>query len=192
MSKQIIIFDRDDFVDDPVFREKLNTIAGYASEGIVVQKPLVLEYQPGQGFLIRLEDVDEEEAEAEVGDASELYKIQSIENDYLVCKTWDGTTLGTDAVKIAKPWLLQHQIGRYATAITLASVDSQTVNVGFADDVEATWKVAPAYAVDDLIQAVARLTGVTETIEDEAIPLLMMDINHDARAWCEIQPEPEE
>lgn len=119
------------------------------------------------------------------GDTSQLFKIQSIANDYLACKSWDGENEGEEIIHIAKPWLLQHDLARYAQLSSLTTVDAQTVQVETTDDIEATWKITPAYAPGDLIQAVTRKTGVL--VNDEELPL--MDMNHDARAWGEVTVE---
>lgn len=119
------------------------------------------------------------------GDASQLFKVQSVANDYLACKSWDGENEGEEAIHIAKPWLLQHDVARYAQLSSLTTVDAQTVEVQTNDEIEATWKVTPAYAPGDLIQAVTRKTGVL--VNDEELPL--MDMNHDARAWGEVAVE---
>ncbi len=92
---------------------------------------------------------------------------------------------GDVVIHIAKPWLLQHDVARYAQLSSLTTVDTQTVQVETNDEIEATWKVTPAYAPGDLIQAVTRKTGVL--VDDEELPL--MDMNHDARAWGEVTVE---
>lgn len=132
------------------------------------------------------------------GDSSQLYKVATVHEDYLVCHTWDPTTEteGEDDVHIAKPWMLQQDLARYAHLTSLTSVDEQTVTVVTEDDaeeeIEAIWKIAPAYAEGDLIQAVARHTGITVEIDEEMKDVTLMDMNHDARAWCEVIPPEEE
>jgi hypothetical protein len=34
-------------------------------------------------------------------------KVQSVADDHLVCRLWDGTTLGTNDIKVAKPFALR-------------------------------------------------------------------------------------
>ena len=120
-----------------------------------------------------------------------LAKIKSIANDYLVVNTWDGLILGATDLYVAKPRMLQHGLTRYAHLVSITTVDTQTVNVETTDEITGQWKVAPAYAVGDLIQvASSRITGITASIEAITTDLTMMDQNEDARAWVEI-PEVE-
>jgi hypothetical protein len=42
--------------------------------------------------------------------ASEMYRLKSVQADYLVCRTWDGTTEGDTDVYIAKEPKLRHSI----------------------------------------------------------------------------------
>ena len=33
-------------------------------------------------------------------------RVKSVQDDHLVCRTWDGTTEGTSDIKVAKPYVI--------------------------------------------------------------------------------------
>ena len=108
------------------------------------------------------------------------YRVNVIENDYLEVGTWDGTTEGTAAVYIAKPFKLRHIAGHYAGLTGLTTSTAQEVSATNGSEVE-TWVGTPSYAVDDEIYAVpCQGTGVTVGGED----VTLIDLNSDGRAWA--------
>lgn len=116
------------------------------------------------------------------------YRVKSVQGDYLTCRTWDGTTEGSDDVYIAKPFKLRH-------SITSAVLDGATVNYTYAslaNNLDGTRTatptsgsaetelVVPRWLANDLIYAVqSNATGVS--VGGNA--LTMVDINADGRAW---------
>lgn len=106
-------------------------------------------------------------------------RVHTVSNDYLVCHTWDGTTEGTDAINVAKPWKLRHDKDNYAGLTTLTTTNSQEVDVGDGTDTE-TWVVTPSYEEDDEIYAEpVQGSGVTVS----SVDLSLVDMNADGRAW---------
>jgi len=90
------------------------------------------------------------------GDAagSSPFRVKSIQNDYLTCRTWDGTTDGSTDVYVAKPFLLRHALANYSTISSFTTVNSQQATViAIADSVTYTWRVVMPYAVNDVIWA---------------------------------------
>ena len=93
--------------------------------------------------------------EVSVASLLSAYKIVSVSSDYVTCNTWDGTTAGSDAIKIAIPPELR-------TEPTLAG--------------DETAEIYPGYAVDGIIWATpTNFTGVTDAD--------LIDLNVDARRW---------
>lgn len=83
------------------------------------------------------------------------FKIQSIENDWLVCRTWDGTVLGDDDYIVVKPESLRHDIIFYPWIDTLLTVDTQEITVEDTNnDLTEVWKVTPPYWVGGEVVAV--------------------------------------
>lgn len=109
------------------------------------------------------------------------YRIKSIHNDYLTCRSWNGTTDGTTDVLIAKPFLLRHVSNNYPWIDTssLATVNAQEVTVDVSS-VEYTWRVTLPYAVDEVIWATATSLG---DVSVSGTPLTLEDTNRAGHAW---------
>lgn len=111
-------------------------------------------------------------------------KIDVIENDYLICNTWDGTTLGTTDIYVAKPYLLQQISHNYPWIDTssLTTINDQTVTVEVMS-VQFTWQITPPYAEGEVIWA------TPTTLDDIAISpgvyCSYVDLNTNGHAWAE-------
>lgn len=109
-------------------------------------------------------------------------RFKSQGNDYIVCRRWDGTTEGTEDVRVAKPWKLRHDADNYGTVTSLATTSASEVDVddgGGGEDAE-TWIITPSYETNDEIYALAvGGTGVTVSGDE----LRFIDMNVDGRAW---------
>lgn len=110
------------------------------------------------------------------------YRVKSVGQDAVTCRTFDGVVEGTDDVVIAKPYLLRltpfHTKSR--GGITY-SYTSNTERVG-TDDVSSdteTQVVVPSYVLDDIIYAIKGIGGGTGVSG-----ATLVDINADARAWA--------
>ncbi len=161
-------------------RGKLNALVTRAMEGVIGRDGIVVDYVPGKGHVIGFER--SVEAGEEGGDSSQCYKVVGIENDYLVCRTWDGEEEGEDDVLVAKPWMLRHDAVRYPWLASLVTREPQIVDVELPGDIETVWMVTPLYYEGCLIQASERVTELE--VDDD--PVVLMDMNHDARAWAEV------
>jgi hypothetical protein len=115
-------------------------------------------------------------------------KIASVDGDYLVCHSWDGTSAGTADISVARPYLLRRTpfdgtAGR--NSITYAYTDDQTRTATKSGEADITEVVTPSYVAGDIIYAAAGIRGGTDAEDDDAAALVWLDLNVDQRAWCE-------
>lgn len=110
-------------------------------------------------------------------------RFHSEENDYIICHSWDGTTEGSTAINVAKPWKLRHDADNYAdvTSLSTTSADEVDVDDGGGGEDEETWVVTPSYQADDEIYAL-RVPGTGVTVS--SVELGLIDLNIDGRAWA--------
>jgi len=106
------------------------------------------------------------------------YKVQSVSNEYVTAKTWDGTTLGSTAVNIAKPWALRVSNkpattdGSAAPFVAMPTLLSGTFALAL--------KVMPEYAANDIIYAEpCDFSGVTVS----SLDLKLIEVAP-GRAWA--------
>lgn len=112
------------------------------------------------------------------------FKVQAIHTDYLTCRSWDGTTLGSIDVNIAMPWDLRR-----------TPFDGQTVNgvtYTYTTDIQRTATdgtntethvITPPYFADAEIYAARGLVGGAGVTVDGAA-LAWIDLNLAGRAWA--------
>lgn len=116
--------------------------------------------------------------------------------DYLRCKTWDGTTMGTEVIAVARPPLLQQTrfdgflIDGYAYSYDGPNFRIKTRE---SDGKSEQQVIVPAYAnetgsdVHQIIYAIRAPTGLVESDDvgpiDDAI-IQWVDLNVDGRAWA--------
>lgn len=130
----------------------------------------------------------EEDSDLGVGepDADALQKmvIVSIENDYLVCNTYDypSDVTGSVAINVAKPELLRHgteyYTGNSVTSFTTTNAQQADVVAGGESE---TWVVNLKYAVGDKITAYAPIGGTGVSVGGES--LAWEDKNTGGRKW---------
>ncbi len=160
---------------------------------------------PGRGYRIRqYPDGVALEIEQRGGSGRGLeiatYRFKEHAGDYIVCRTWDGTTEGDADINIAKPSLLRFAVGgRRIRGITVdygaydaANQSRVATPVGGLPE---TQFITPSYGQTnnnaevpgpddfegDLIYAVKAKTFVTDA-DDAEVSLL--DLNVDGRAWA--------
>ena len=125
------------------------------------------------------------------------FKIQSDGGDYWVCKTWDGYTLGSTAVNVAKPFKLRcgsaaigtetirGKVQNYTyTPVTVLGVTGyyiRTVKDGSGVVIEQDVMI-PDPLAGDIIYAVAFAT----IAPDPLASVTLIDLNLDERGWSEI------
>ena len=122
------------------------------------------------------------------GGGSTRYIIKSTTDDYLVCRTWDGTTEGDTDVNVAKPWLLQKtpHDGISRGGFTPGNYTANSVYRTVTRDSDSSTElqiVIPVWRTDDEIYAdqPTGKTGITVSGEE----LEWMDTNRDSRKWAE-------
>ena len=113
-----------------------------------------------------------------------LVKVTSVQGDYLVCRTWDGATLGSADIIVAKPYTLRVTPfdGQTIGGVTYANifVDGSQRSATTAAGTE-LHRVFAAYAVGDSILA-ARV-GPQADIVVADIAAEWIDLNVDARQF---------
>ena len=113
------------------------------------------------------------------------YRFKSMSADYMICHTWNGTTEGTEDVKIAKSSKLRFSITDETVdglAITYSSYStSAQTRIATATGITETQIIVPRFLVDDIIFVVTTSTGVFKDVPPVEITLL--DLNIDGRAW---------
>jgi hypothetical protein len=122
------------------------------------------------------------------------YRITAIFDDYLEARTWDGTTQGSTAIKIAKPWRLR-KTGWHGVTITynfngtlfpirytyLATAGYRTA-LHTGTNATENQAIIPVYSVNDILYATEPTGGTLVTVA--AVALTWLDLNVDARAWA--------
>lgn len=103
--------------------------------------------------------------------------------DYIMCRTWDGTTDSGDVINVAKPWLLRrttlHEQTRGGESYTHeADGQSRTVTHLTLDDQESDEVLYPTYRPLDEIIAFKPEGGT-----GVALAPLWQDMNVDARTF---------
>ncbi len=113
------------------------------------------------------------------------FRVKSESNDYLTCRTWDGTDEGTVDVKVAKPYLLRRTPFDFDTVIypngqEIAYIYSEDYERLANDGVDAEIQVmTPRYFVDEELTAISVLFGGTGVDECPWV-----DLNTAGRHWA--------
>jgi hypothetical protein len=112
-------------------------------------------------------------------------KEVSSTEDWLRCRSWDGTTEGTDDVYVARPYTMRRtpydgQTIDGKTYSFLIQSGVLTRHIVFSDSSFERQKITPPYLVNDIIYATTTPTEVTVS----GSPVALLDINCDGRAWA--------
>lgn len=115
------------------------------------------------------------------------FRVKSIENDYLVCRTYDGTTEGADDINVAKPWDLRrtpfHGVAVNGITCTYSSAIARSATNGTTTESQV---ITPPYFVNCEIWAfVASGGGTGVTVSSEQ--LVWQDVNVSGRAWAVVE-----
>ncbi len=123
------------------------------------------------------------------------FRVKSVQGDYVTCRTWDGTTEGSSDVLVAKPPQLRHSISSQPiNGVTVSysgySIDGTTYvcsrtasGSGYSDQTEYVLPVwQKSTGQDSELWAFKPKDGTGVTDCD------WLDLNIDARAWCEVFP----
>jgi len=119
------------------------------------------------------------------------YRYKSHEEEHIICRSWNGTTEGTEDVKIAKPHELRYSIESAeigAVFVTYSGYDvlgQQRIATPSGGTAE-TQLITPRYIPDRLIFAVSAFTDVTieGDIPEDDEELTLIDLNVGGRAWA--------
>lgn len=123
------------------------------------------------------------------GGSIQQFRVKTINNNYLTCRTWDGVKDGVMSVNVAKPYLLRHDKAYYPDLANLTTVNAQSVT---ADPTAAglpneTWVVSSSYVVDGVIFGCIPVGGVGVILNNSGgtvtPPLSWLDLNVDGRVW---------
>jgi len=111
-------------------------------------------------------------------------RVKSVQNNYLTCRTWDGTTEGGTDILVAKPYKVRNPasetIDGIAVSYSYVSTTRRTASAtGYYSE---TQVVVPFYLVNDVIFAISTTTDVQ--VDSEYLEYLALD---DGRAWATIQ-----
>ena len=116
------------------------------------------------------------------------FKIASIDNDHLLCNTWNGTTQGDEDYAVAKPYLLRKTPfdGETRSGITYAYSAAQTRTADNGSNAD-TETVQPSYVAGDILYAIPFVLGGTDTEYDDGqfgtVAVSWLDLNTDGRQW---------
>jgi hypothetical protein len=118
-----------------------------------------------------------------------LYRFKSMEDDWLVCRTWDGKNEGSKDVLIAKPTKLQFSIESETidgVEVDYSAYDTEKQMRHASSGVdpnktEEDQVIVPRYLMDDLIYVMPARTLVLDADEKD---LGLLDMNVDGRAWA--------
>jgi hypothetical protein len=156
----------------------LNRLLRLATENVIL---------PGRGYKIArttagtVLEIERGGGGSSTGSAVSMFKIKSLEADYLVCRTWDGTDEGDEDVNVARPIKLRNPASEVIDGSTInyvyvSTVDRRAEIDGQTDNSFEAQKIIPRYEIDSVIFAITADTG------DEDVEYL--DLNTDARAWA--------
>lgn len=117
-----------------------------------------------------------------------LFRLKSVQPDYLICRTWDGDEEGTEDIFVAKNYKLRNSIEE-------ETIDSVTYNYTYTSVVHRVSTpegggaseqqyVVPRWLVNDLIWAIPAHTLVEAGAEGQEQPVVWLDLNLDGRAWA--------
>lgn len=118
------------------------------------------------------------------------WHFKSMDTDFIVCRSWDGTNEGSEDVKIAKPPELRFSIVTETIDGTDVTYDGYDLDAQtrFAHDgtTDETQVIVPRYLVDSLVYVCRANSCGTD--EDEN-PIGLLDLNVSGRAWAAVPAE---
>lgn len=112
------------------------------------------------------------------------FKVVSVQQDYLVCRTWNGTEQGDSDVFVALPYLLRRTpfdgAARNGISYSYGDNVSRTASLSGEDEAQV---MVPSYVAGDVIYAVRNSAGGTG-VTANAAAVQWLDLNVDGRAWA--------
>lgn len=128
------------------------------------------------------------------GSTLKHYRVKSIEGDFLTCRTWDGTTEGTEDIYIARDPELRRSLFEGQSIAYSSDGDSFTATYTYSSNTKRTKTVGataetqviiPYYKTDFTVILAAESangTGVTDPNEE---PIRLVEITQ--RAWAKLE-----
>lgn len=112
--------------------------------------------------------------------------------DHLICRAWDGETLGSEDVLVAKPWDIRRTSfdGRGDSVVELYTYTTPThriARIRLTDIVEEQI-IIRRYEINDILYATENIKGGTEVIHEDT-PIVWLDDNRAARAFAAVFQE---
>jgi len=129
----------------------------------------------------------------------QLFSVRSVRRDYLLCRTWDGSDIGSEDIKVLKPWMLRKTPFHNTTAGRLgityeygqASDAQDRVATRTSDDETEDQVVVPLYDggtsppnADIIFGMTNVLGGLDDNLETFAEGATFIDMNFDGRQWA--------
>lgn len=119
-----------------------------------------------------------------------MYRVKTVYDDYLKCRSWDGTTEGSTDVYVAKPWELRKSSFHNLTidGVTYVSTGTQSRTATKAPWIEQQI-IFPSYrspSGDFKGEQIAALSCSTGVKTSGNVPINLLDIS--TRMWAEALP----
>lgn len=131
-----------------------------------------------------------------------MFKVVKLEQDVIICNTWNGIEKGTDEIKVAMPFLIRRTPFDEATRtdpkranITYVYSDFNLRLATDEDDETEDQIIVASYELDDIIYAMKGIFGGTSLYHDDPAnetPVIWLDTNVDGRFWALDDDPPEE
>ncbi len=123
------------------------------------------------------------------GPAAQQLRYKSMQDDHIVCRSWNGTTEGDTDILVAKPYYLRlspFDGTTNASGWLLTYINGQARTASKSGETDVSQSIDPPYAVNDLIYAIAPSggTAVTVSASPDDINVSLLDLNADARRWA--------
>jgi hypothetical protein len=117
----------------------------------------------------------------------QAYHFKEMRNDYLICRSWDGSDDGDNDIKIAKPGLLRFSL----LTRTVSGIELTFSSYNLSDQTRISTKqgspeteiIIDRYEVDDVIWGQSCATFVQD---EDGNDVSILDLNVDGRYWGSI------
>jgi len=116
------------------------------------------------------------------GSKTGVFRFKSFDTDRIICRTWDGTTEGSEDIAVALPFLLRKTPfdGETVNGITYTYI-STTLRDATDGTITERQSIVPRYFTNDIIYATS-MTSHDVIISGQR--LLLQELNVDGRQWA--------
>ena len=114
-----------------------------------------------------------------------MFKVASVETDYLLCNTWDGSVQGTESIEVALPYILRRTPwdGNTRGNFTYTYLSNVEREISVNNTVIGTEEINPEYLPGDIVYGVKNVSGGTDVVNANGDDVVWLDLNVDARRW---------